>query len=402
VLHWAFEHWLSEDEEGRVVINPDFSYLFSDGGRGGGKSEYVAEMLMLVGTQKPLKVLCAREFQNSIDDSVMSVLMRKGEEHFPGFYTIVNNEIRGLNGTLFKFTGLQKRQLGSVKSKDGFEVCWVEEGQYVSKKAWEVLDPTIRKDGSVMIITMNREDASSIIDQTFIQKEPPARTDRVTVNYTDNPFPIPKLIEKAENCKRNDPESYRHIWLGGLNSFSDAQIFHGKYRVAKLPINPPTTDLYFGADWSNGGKDPHTLVRCYIVNNTLYIDRAVFKNCDYDGLDNMWSSVKGSKAYVIRADSSHGDAIKGNGSNKFMRKRGYNVVTPKKLLVITGLRFLRSFDEIVIDHRLTEMIKEAEDYCWMTDKNDEIISKPEDKNNHGWDAIRYALQPLIAKGRKWN
>ena len=118
------------------------------GGRGGGKSVEIARALVILGAIDPMIILCAREFQNSISDSVLALLEAEiyalGLNHF---YTVKNNEITGRNGTRFTFKGL-RTNLQSIKSMFGIKICWVEEAQTVSQESWDTLGPTVRANNS--------------------------------------------------------------------------------------------------------------------------------------------------------------------------------------------------------------------------------------------------------------
>jgi phage terminase large subunit len=118
------------------------------GGRGSGKSWGVARALLLSGMNKPIRVLCARELQNSITDSVHALLADQIKAlNLDSIYEVQNTVIYGKNGTEFLFAGL-KHNVTKIKSFEGVDICWVEEAQTVSKSSWDVLLPTIRKDDS--------------------------------------------------------------------------------------------------------------------------------------------------------------------------------------------------------------------------------------------------------------
>jgi len=123
-------------------------YKIIYGGRGSGKSWSVARTLLLRGTQKCLRILCGREFQNSIADSVHRLLADQIELlQLSGFYTVGKSSIVGANGTEFRFAGI-RHNISKLKSFDVFDIVWIEEGQTVSKNSFDVLIPTIRKAGS--------------------------------------------------------------------------------------------------------------------------------------------------------------------------------------------------------------------------------------------------------------
>jgi|ETNvirnome_2_300_1030623.scaffolds.fasta_scaffold00458_3 phage terminase large subunit len=391
-LHPAYKHWFMRTPNGRIGITDKYSYLFSYGGRGGGKTDFLCEALPLIGTQEPVKILCVREFQNSIDDSVIAGLLEKMDEHFPNFYRRVGNEIRGKNGTLFSFRGIGRNTL-SLKSLKGYKYCWVEEGDAISAFSWDILDPTIRLADSVMIISMNRNNEDSVLDRLFIQNEPPPRTNIVKVNYTDNPFPIPKLIEKAEHCRKANFKAYQHIWLGELNKIDEAEVFHGKWRTEKFET-PEDAIFYHGVDWGFGAH-PTAIVRCYIKENTLYIDKAgYYWRSDLEDLPELFiKDVPTSKTWRIIADSANPAEI------RYIRNKGFDVWGVKKGTIESGIRYLRSYDCIVIHEDLKHLIAEAKNYKYKLDpKTGDVLPILIKEHDHGWDAIRYALSRLIAKG----
>src|SRR3990167_2295171 len=119
------------------------------GGRYGFKSWSVARALLLLGINKPLRILCAREVQLSIKASVHQVLEDQIQRMGIGsHYEVLESEIRGSNGTKFIFTGLATHTVETIKSYENIDICWVEEGQTITARSWEILDPTIRKEGS--------------------------------------------------------------------------------------------------------------------------------------------------------------------------------------------------------------------------------------------------------------
>jgi phage terminase large subunit len=414
VLNHNFEHWFEPVDEHRrpdpdgdfFYFRSDIRYFFSHGGRGGGKSEFVAEILDILGSQFKIKILCAREFQNSIDESVLSILKRKIEEmeesgELPvGFYTIKNNKIYGQNGTLVTFVGLA-RHIGSIKSMDDYDILWIEEGQYISAVAWGLLDPTIRKAGSVVIITMNRDSEDSCLDRQFIQEDPPENAIVTRVNYYDNPYDIPVLRQMAEECKRKNPDAYQHIWEGELNNISEAQILSGKWRIANF-ITPEGVAFYHGGDWSNGGADPHTVIRSFVVNNKLYIDYEVKTNVDDTKLPLMWEKIptlSDRAQWKVWCDNSRPDIIRKMG------EAGYNVegaakifkgITKKDAVKMAGVSYLRDFEEIVIHERCVETIKEAKNWKWkIDDKSGDIMPEFTKGNDHLMDALRYSHWKMI-------
>jgi len=133
-------------------------YKVIHGGRGSAKSWSVARALVSIGATKPIRVLCARETQKSIQESVHRLLKDQIESlGLDQFYTIQENKILGTNGTEFTFAGIRQQGVANLKSYEGTDICWVEEAQVVTKKSWDVLIPTIRKPGSEIWVTFNPE-----------------------------------------------------------------------------------------------------------------------------------------------------------------------------------------------------------------------------------------------------
>jgi phage terminase large subunit len=190
-------------------------YKVMTGGRGGAKSWAAARALLIQGGERPLRVLCAREVQKSIKESVHTLLSDQIQELGLGdFYQVLDTEIRGVNGTKFIFAGLASHTTESVKSYEGVDRVWVEEAQTVSKRSWDILTPTIRKPGSEIWLTLN---PYLITDETYSRfvLSPPPDAWVCKINYDDNPwFPDVLEAERAHCQATRPPEEYRNIWLG--------------------------------------------------------------------------------------------------------------------------------------------------------------------------------------------
>ena len=142
-------------------------YKGARGGRGSAKSWGFARAILILGTKKKIRVLCAREFQNSLKDSVHKLLSDQIEIlGLSKYYKILENTIRGINGTEIVYTGLSTQTVDSIKSFEGVDICWVEEAQVVKKKSWDLLIPTIRKPGSEIWFTFNPELDT---DETYVR-----------------------------------------------------------------------------------------------------------------------------------------------------------------------------------------------------------------------------------------
>lgn len=194
------------------------------GGRGAAKSWNIAIALLVLGMKSPLRILCARELQISITDSVHKLLadliVGFGLDKF---YEVQKTTIIGLNGTTFLFKGL-KHNATEIKSTEGVDICWVEEAEKVSDSSWELLVPTIRKEGSEIWISFNAKNPTDATYKRFIlNKRPDALVKKVS--WRDNPF-FPKVLDTERlHCLNTDPEAYKHIWEGEFDTRYSGAIY---------------------------------------------------------------------------------------------------------------------------------------------------------------------------------
>jgi phage terminase large subunit len=234
------------------------------GGRGSGKSWAVAMMLLLDGARSPQRILCTREVQKSIKDSVHKLLSDQiialGLEDF---YEILETTIRGRNGTEFSFAGLANHTVASIKSYEGITRCWIEEAQTVSKKSLDILIPTIRAPGSEIIVTFNPELDTDPVWEKFVEN-PPSYAVVKRINYTDNPW-FPDVLEQERiHCKATNPEDYDTIWEGKCRPAVQGAIYASEIssaisegRITHVPYDPRAL---VHSVWDLGWNDSMTIV----------------------------------------------------------------------------------------------------------------------------------------------
>jgi phage terminase large subunit len=359
------------------------------GGRGSGKSMNFARALLLMGASRPLTVLCTREVQTSIADSVHRLLREQLEEIGLGsFYRVTQNAIYGQNGTEFIFKGL-RFNVREIKSTEGVDVCWVEEGQAVSADSWDVLIPTIRKPGSEIWISFNPLDETDPTFQRFVISPPDTAFVR-KVNYDENPYFPDVLRQEMEWLKKRDYQSYLHIWEGEVRKHSNALVFGGYFTVEDFET-PRNARFYHGADWGFA-NDPSTLIRCFIDGKKLYIDREAWGiGVEIDNTPALFDTVETARRWPIKADCARPETI------SYMRRQGFNISPAKKWQgsIEDGIEFLKTFD-IIIHPRCQHTIDEFNHYSYKVDKQTgDILPQIVDANNHLCDSLRYALDGLI-------
>lgn len=228
------------------------------GGRGSGKSMSFARALLILGATRPLTVLCTREIQTSINDSVHRLLREQADALGLGsFYTVTKSAIYGQNGTEFTFKGLRFNSR-EIKSTEGVDICWVEEGQAVSADSWDVLIPTIRKPGSEIWISFNPLDETDPTFQRFVVN-PPDNAYVRKVNFDENPYFPDVLANEMEWLKKRDYQSYLHIWEGEVRKYANALVFAGYFSVEDFET-PRDARFYQGADWGFACLSGDTLI----------------------------------------------------------------------------------------------------------------------------------------------
>ena len=370
-----------------------YRYKIYHGGRGGAKSWSFADAILTIGGQRKTRILCAREIQDSIDESVKQLLDdRIKARNQQWFWRSTKKEIFGLNGSNIIFSGLY-RNIDSIKSKEGIDICWIEEGDRASQESLTKLFPTIRKDGSEIWISFNPRSAKDPVYKRFLAYPEDNGPDTLVqqVNYYDNPWFTKALRAEMEWDKSHDPDKYNHVWLGQVAKISDEIVFSGKWRIDNF--RPPAgTVFYYGADWGFA-NDPTTLVRCWVDmdKRQLFIDQEAWQiGCEIDHTPALFDKVPGSRKWVITGDSARPEII------SYLVRNGFKIRKSKKGKgsVEDGVEFLRSF-EIIVHERCKHTIDELSLYAYKVDKHTgDILPVIEDKNNHIIDPLRYATEKL--------
>jgi len=326
-------------------------------------------------------------------------------------FSITDKSIKSLTGSEFIFKGLEK-SIREIKSLEGIDICWVEEAQSVSNDNWEILVPTIRKEGSEIWISFNPDEEDGATYQRYVANPPPDSV-VVKVGWEDNPWFPSTLDKERRHMLATDLEAYDHIWGGMPRKITDAIIFGRRVSVETFEA-PEGTRFFYGADWGFA-NDPTALIRCFVQDECLYIDYEAFGfGVELDDLwklfsgrdganaeqlarwtpadDNVYPGVPGARAWPIKADSSRPETI------SYMRRQGFQIDAAAKWpgSVEDGITHLKGFRRIVIHERCTHMRQEARLYGYKVDKQTgDILPIIVDKHNHGWDAVRYSLDGYI-------
>jgi len=335
-------------------------------------------------------ILCCREYQNSVKESVHSLIDQCIDDlKLRPYFKVTDYEIRHkITGSRFIFAGL-KHNVDNIRSLQGVTHTWIEEAANISANSWRVLKPTIRENNSEIWATFNPKNKTDILSQEFVENEPPPNSFVTKISYRDNPYFNEVLRLEMERDKLRDFGMYIHVWEGEYLEHSDAQIFKDKWAVSTFE-EPYGVHKYFGLDFGFS-QDPTAGIRCYIIDNILYISHeAVEKGLEATKIgDLLERKLPDVRKYIVYADSARPDTI------YTMQKQGYNVraVEKGKGSVEDGIEHIKTFDKVLIHPRCTHTLNEFNRYSYEVDeRSGDITTKIVDKYNHCIDALRYALE----------
>lgn len=384
-------------------------YKVLRGGRGSAKSWGVARALLIQAAQKPLRILCAREIQDSIRDSVHRLLSDQiALMGLGGLYEITEREIRGKNGSLIVFSGLQQHTVESIKSFEGIDVVWIEEAQVVSKRSWDVLTPTIRKPKSEIWLTMN---PGLETDETWVRFCSVDQPDvwQCVVNWRDNPWFPDVLDAERLQCMARDPDNYPNIWEGeplrvaeGAIYAAEVEALYAGGRVRAVPYDPV---LPVDTVWDLGWADSMAIVLCqrsaaelrvvgYIEGSNRRLDEYV---SDLEKLPYRWGRD------FIPHDGASKDFKTGKSTEELLRGMGRRPVVLTAMSVEEGIRaartiFPRAYFDAGSTDRLLECLKRYRRI--VNRKTGEPMGPLHDEYSHGADAWRYVAQAIERMGRR--
>jgi phage terminase large subunit len=373
-------------------------YRAAHGGRGSGKSYTFALMAAIWGYAEPLRILCTREFQVSIKESFHAELKAAIEAHpwLAAHYDIGVDYLRGRNGTEFIFRGLRRNEQ-SIKSLAKIDLTIVEEAEDIPETSWLALEATVfRQPKSELWAVWNPRIDGSPVDKR-LRKSPPPDALVAELNWQDNPFfPDGLKVLRAREQQRLDPATYAHIWEGAYLANSDAQVFAGKTEVQAFEPEPHWSGPYYGGDFGFA-QDPTAAVDVWISGDSIYIRHEACKiGLELDDTASfVRAKIPGFEREVSRWDSARPESI------SHLKRHGLpraQAVDKWQGSVEDGIAYLRSFRRIVIHPDCREMQKEARLYSYKVDRlTGDITTTVVDAHNHCWDAVRYAVAPMIRR-----
>ena len=414
----------------RPAVPPAYEFLWEPsrfkvckGGRGKGASWSIARRLIDKAHTQTSLILCTREVQKSIKDSVHRLLKNQIRQMgYSEFFQIGASTIRSLvSDSEFIFHGLNDLSVDDLKSMEGITDVWVAEAEKTSKNSWQTLEPTIRVKGSEIYVDYNPKEENGATNVMFTKNCPDDAIVR-HINYDQNPF-FPEVLEKQrqqalkkiadatnDDARMQAQLDYNWIWLGQTLKVSKASIFGAVYRVEDFT---PRVDAgewdgpYDGADWGFSA-DPTVRVRCWVWTDTsgkrwLCVEREAYlkgvdgMNLQLRDLPAAFDEFPNSREVLIRADCAQPQTI------GYMENAGFRIEGAEKWSgsVEDGVTHMRgAYSGIIVHTRCPETAEEMRLYSYKTDRlTGDVLADILDANNHCCDAIRYAIEPIIQRTR---
>ena len=360
------------------------------GGRGGAKSHGIAEPIIAHSCQREERVVCGRQFQASIKDSVKELLEKKIHAmNMAAFFTSTERElINTSTGSRFTFIGMD-RNPDSAKSLEGATVFWGEEAQNFTTRAVEILMPTIRSAGARFYWSWNPKNRTDAVDDMFRGVSPPDKSYIKQVSWRDNAYFLrTRLKSEYDRSLRANPKRHIHIWEGGYDENPDVAVFDN-WRIGRIDV-PAKIRPRFGMDFGYS-HDPNALVKAYVIEDMgiIYVaEEAYAHKVPTPRLPALMDTVSEVRDYNITGDSSRPETI------EYLQSSGFNIFGARKGAgsVKNGITWLQGY-EIVISPDCPNMAEEIRSYCWAVDKNGKPLPFPaENQQDHGIDALRYAAE----------
>ena len=389
----------------RPVFSGKARYRGAHGGRGSGKTKSFALMTAVKGYQYGRMgvsglILCGREHLKSLEESSLEEVKWAIQKYpfLSAYYEIGDKYVRSRDRRItYSFSGL-RHNISSVKSKANILIAWIDEAEEVPETSWLNLIPTVRAEGpgwnSEIWATWNRAKRDSATNVRFSDEEKVAQ-----VNWSDNPWFPEVLNEERLNHMAKFPETYEHVWEGDYLELTEAQVFNGLYETSHFDVEAHWDGPYHGFDFGFS-QDPAAAVQAYIHDDCLYIRREGFKKgleLDYTA-GFLTRQIPRIAMHVIRADSSRPESI------SYLARHGLPLITAAKKWpgsIEDGVEFIKQFRRVIIHPDCPNIAREFAMYSYKVDRlTGDIMPVIIDAHNHGIDALRYALAPLIrSRGR---
>lgn len=383
-------------KKARDALVPPARFKVLYGGRDSAKSWSIARMLLARGRAKPERILCTREVQKSIAESVHQLLkdqvLALGLEDF---YDVQQNYIRGLNGTQISFHGLSGQTATSIKSFEGTTICWVEEAQTITKRSWDLLEPTIRAPGSEIWVSFNPDMDT---DETFRRFVTTRQPDSIVVkmNWQDNPWRSKVLDAAREKMQREDPDNYAHIYEGmcrpaveGAIYYKEVSALRSAGRLCNVPYDP-MLKVHVVCDL--GFNDYMSLLLVQRLSSEIRVIRYIEDRQRYiPSYHQELTELKLNYGKLWLPHDGKAKHLTGSSAQEQFEALGWDVEIVPDVGIEQGIRKTREvFPRVTIDQsNASELLNRLGRYRRRVNAEGQASTPVHDDESHGADGFRY-------------
>lgn len=302
------------------------------GGRASSKSWDAAGFAIFLACNFKLRILCARQFQNKIEESVYSLLIVQIERFGlrDQFRILENKIVHRRTGAEFLFYGLW-RHISEIKSLEGIDICWLEEAHALTEDQWKILEPTVRKEGSQFWIIFNPMLSTDFAWRRFVASPPPGTLVR-QINYTENPFLSRTMRDVIAAAQAEDAEEYEHIYLGVPRDDDDMALIKRSWVMSALDAHKTlgieiTGQKRIGYDVADGGPDRNATI---LAHGPLAMTSDLWKGAEDELLKSatrVWNMAVEHDAEIVFDSIGVGAQVgaKVNELNAAQGKRGPHI-----------------------------------------------------------------------------
>lgn len=371
-----------------------FKVLF--GGRDGAKSWSAARAALARGRAKPERILCVREVQKSIADSVHQLLSDQIQDlGLDDFYTVKKDYIEGANGTRFAFRGLSHETALSLKSFERPTICWVEEAQAITKRSWGILEPTIRAEGSEIWVTFNPEMDTDFIYQEFVEGNPVGSI--VTkIGWEDNPWRSKVLDARREQMRIEDPDEYAHVYGGSCRPAIEGAIYYKEVsalkhdgRLCNVPYDP-MLKVHVVCDL--GFNDYMSLILVQRVASEIRVIRYIEDRLRYiPSYSQELRDLKLNYGNLYLPHDGKAKHVTGKSAQEQFQALGWDVEIVPDVGIEQGIRKAREvFPRVYVDTtHASELVNRLGRYRRRVNSEGQASTPVHDDESHGSDGFRY-------------
>ena len=221
----------------------NFRRMLLTGGRGGGKTQAVARLLLWVASKRKVRIVCGRELQASIQESVYTVFCDLIEKYRLDFNVLASRIECNETGSMITFKGFRDQGRANIKGLEGVDILWIDEAETITKETLDIVNPTIRKANSKIIFTMNRK---TRFDPVFLDNHLRDDCLSIVINYVDNKYCPQELKNEALECRERSEADYNHIWMGMPLEHGENMVINSKSLDEAMNVE------FFGCNTTKG------------------------------------------------------------------------------------------------------------------------------------------------------